>query len=94
MSAAGSLKTEQAILTRFQELRNELDAVAARANEIAAELQEHELVLKTLKPLEGGRKCFRLVRAGPLCNIRCYFSYCVVLEAPGGGCMCFRLVRL
>lgn len=61
MSAAGSLKTEQAILTRFQELKNELDAVAARANEIAAELQEHELVLKTLEPLEGGRKCFRLV---------------------------------
>lgn len=74
MSAAGSLKTEQAILTRFQELRNELDAVAARANEIAAELQEHELVLKTLEPLEGGRKCFRLV--GPLTSSdTCHCSY-------------------
>jgi len=60
-----ALKTEQAILSRFQELRNEVDGLASRASDLSAELQEHELVLKALEPLDGGRKCFRLVRAPP-----------------------------
>lgn len=64
MSApAPALKTEQAILGRFQELRNEVDSLASRASDLSAELQEHELVLKALEPLDGGRKCFRLVHA-------------------------------
>ncbi len=60
-----ALKTEQAILSRFQELRNEVDGLASRASDLSAELQEHELVLKALEPLDGGRKCFRLARAPP-----------------------------
>jgi len=33
-----ALKTEQAILSRFQELRNEVDGLASRASDLSAEL--------------------------------------------------------
>jgi prefoldin subunit 2 len=55
------LKTEQAILSRFQELRNELSVLSNRANELSSESQEHNLVLKALEPLDGDRKCYRVV---------------------------------
>ena len=62
MADRNQLPNERAILTRFQELRNEINQMSAKANELAAESQEHELVLKALEPLEGGRKCYRVVR--------------------------------
>ena len=62
MTDRKQLSNEQAILGRFQELRNEISQMSAKANELAAESQEHELVLKALEPLEGGRKCYRVVR--------------------------------
>lgn len=55
------LKTEQAVIGRFQVLRNELNALANRANELAAESREHDLVLKALEPMDGDRKCYRVV---------------------------------
>lgn len=55
------LKTEQAILGRFQELRSELSILSNRANELSAESQEHGLVLKALEPMDGDRKCYRVV---------------------------------
>ena len=62
MTDRKQLNNEQAILGRFQELRNEISQTSAKANELAAESQEHELVLKALEPMEGGRKCYRVVR--------------------------------
>ena len=59
--AQKELNTEQAILGRFQELQNELATLSGQANELAAESQEHELVLKALEPMEGGRRCYRVV---------------------------------
>jgi len=55
------LKTEQAVINRFQELRNELNTLSSRANELAAESREHDLVLKALEPMDGDRKCYRVV---------------------------------
>ena len=63
MANQKALTSEQAILSRFQELRNEISSMGAKANEMAAESQEHELVLKALEPLDGGRRCYRMVRA-------------------------------
>jgi prefoldin subunit 2 len=63
MANQKALPSEQAILSRFQELRNEISAMSAKANEMAAESQEHELVLKALEPLDGGRRCYRMVVA-------------------------------
>lgn len=62
MTDRKQLNNEQAILGRFQELRNEISQMSAKANELAAESQEHELVLKALEHLEGERKCYRVVR--------------------------------
>lgn len=55
------LKTEQAVINRFQELRNELSVLSGRANELASESREHDLVLKALEPMDGDRKCYRVV---------------------------------
>ncbi|EIE27826.1 hypothetical protein COCSUDRAFT_83446 [Coccomyxa subellipsoidea C-169] len=55
------LKTEQAIINRFQELRQELSVLSGRANELASESHEHDLVLKALEPMDGDRKCYRVV---------------------------------
>lgn len=64
--AEKELKTEQAILGRFQELQNELATLSSQANELAAESQEHELVLKALEPMDGGRRCYRVVSRMPM----------------------------
>ena len=61
MADRKAMNNEQAILSRFQELRNEISQMGAKANEMAAESQEHELVLKALEPMEGTRKCYRVV---------------------------------
>ena len=63
MANQKALNSEQAILSRFQELRNEISSMGAKTNEMAAESQEHELVLKALEPLDGARRCYRMVRA-------------------------------
>ena len=59
--AEKELKTEQAILSRFQEMQNELATLSGQANELAAESQEHDLVLKALEPMDGARRCYRVV---------------------------------
>ncbi len=55
------LKTEQEIISKFQELRTRLNNIQGKINELEAELTEHDLVIKTLEPLDKNRKCFRLV---------------------------------
>ena len=60
MSGAG-LNNEQAIVAAFEELINERDNLSAKTAELASDLAEHELVIKTLEPLDTSRKCFRLV---------------------------------
>ncbi len=54
-------KTEQEILQSFQSQRNELRSLAAKIEELASDSAEHGLVLKTLKPMQKERKCFRLI---------------------------------
>lgn len=63
------LKTEQAIINRFQELRQELSVLSGRANELASESHEHDLVLKALEPMDGDRKCYRVVGCPDPCLI-------------------------
>lgn len=59
--AEQQLKTEQDIIRRFQELRMKLNNIHGKINELEAELTEHDLVIKTLEPLDKQRKCFRLI---------------------------------
>ena len=57
----GELKSERDILERFQELKQELNTLASRFNDIESQAQEHESVIKALEPLDNNRKCFRLI---------------------------------
>ena len=62
MSSAGdAAPDEAAILSHFQALRGEVDALWSKITELDLERQEHALVLETLTPLDAGRRCFRLV---------------------------------
>lgn len=59
--AAQQLSSEQAILGAFEQLINERDNLSGKTIELQSELAEHDLVVRTLEPLDAGRKCFRLV---------------------------------
>lgn len=55
------LNNERDIINRFQELKQELNALASKYNDVDNQAQEHESVIKTLGPLDSNRKCFRLI---------------------------------
>lgn len=59
--AAQELKTEQEIVNKFQQLLEERNALSTAAIERRSEVAEHELVVKTLEPLDASRKCFKLL---------------------------------
>ena len=59
--AAPPLADERAIVQAFQALIQERDALGASVIERREEAAEHDLVLRTLEPLDGGRRCHRLV---------------------------------
>ncbi len=46
----------------LSQLLEERDQLTSMSLERQQEVAEHDLVIKTLEPLEAGRKCFRLVR--------------------------------
>ncbi|XP_054272192.1 prefoldin subunit 2 [Macrosteles quadrilineatus] len=55
------------ILNTFQALRNEQRQLANKISELELDLNEHKIVIDTLKDLDGDRKCFRMV-GGVLCE--------------------------
>lgn len=58
---AGEPKSEQEVVARFQQLLNERDQLTSAQIDQQAKLAEHDLVIKTLEPLDAERRCFRLV---------------------------------
>ncbi|CAB0010615.1 unnamed protein product [Nesidiocoris tenuis] len=61
-----TLSTEE-IYSGFQQLRYEQQAIIQKIHEVQMDLNEHQIVLDTLKDLDGDRKCFRLI-GGVLCE--------------------------
>lgn len=55
------IKTEQQVIAKFQELRQGVNVLWNKVNDLESEAQEHELVIKALEPMDPQRKCFRLV---------------------------------
>ncbi|KTF95459.1 hypothetical protein cypCar_00041244 [Cyprinus carpio] len=51
---------EQVVAT-FQRMRQEQRGMASKAAELEMEINEHSLVIDTLKEVDPSRKCFRLV---------------------------------
>ena len=55
------LSTEAEVLEVFNRLRQEQSSIMSRVAEIENEKHEHTLVKNTLSPLNGDRRCHRLV---------------------------------
>ncbi|RNF20345.1 prefoldin subunit 2 [Trypanosoma conorhini] len=53
--------SEEAIVRRYQQLRQECLSLVSRISELENELHEHKLVAEALRPLNGDRRCHRLV---------------------------------
>ncbi|KAL8906970.1 MAG: hypothetical protein Q9171_006045 [Xanthocarpia ochracea] len=45
----------------YTNYKNNLQQLADRIGNVEQETEEHKLVLETLKPLPGDRKCFRMI---------------------------------
>ncbi|KAH6998311.1 Prefoldin beta-like protein [Ilyonectria sp. MPI-CAGE-AT-0026] len=60
-SAQVSSKKQQDLQVTYSNYKNTLQQIAQRIGDIEQEAEEHKLVLETLEPLSGGRKCFRLI---------------------------------
>lgn len=52
---------QQAVLARHRAMQGELRQVTGKIHELDGERSEHALVEKTIKDLDGGRRCFRMV---------------------------------
>ncbi|ESL11665.1 hypothetical protein TRSC58_00580 [Trypanosoma rangeli SC58] len=53
--------SEEAIVLRYQQLRQECLSLVSRISELENELHEHKLVVEALRPLNGDRRCHRLI---------------------------------
>ncbi|KEG11717.1 prefoldin subunit 2 [Trypanosoma grayi] len=60
-NANNNTLSEEAIVQRYQQLRQECLSLVSRNSELENELHEHKLVAEALRPLNGDRRCHRLV---------------------------------
>ncbi|KAL8304056.1 hypothetical protein RB601_007439 [Gaeumannomyces tritici] len=56
-----SVKKQQELQTQYTNYKDTLQQVARKIGDVEQEAEEHKLVLETLEPLPGDRKCFRLI---------------------------------
>ncbi|USP77169.1 hypothetical protein yc1106_04443 [Curvularia clavata] len=61
MASQAQLKKQQELQTTYQNYKNTLQTIASKIGDIEQESEEHKLVLETLQPLSGDRKCFRMI---------------------------------
>eukprot|EP00775_Hariotina_reticulata_P000314 gene314-526_t len=54
-------KSEQEVVSRFQQMRQAVRMTWEKLNDIEAEAAEHDLVIKQLEPMDKSRKCFRMI---------------------------------
>ncbi|QPH01014.1 hypothetical protein C2857_005200 [Epichloe festucae Fl1] len=54
-------KKQQDLQSTYSNYKNTLQQIAQKIGDIEQEAEEHKLVLETLEPLSGERKCFRLI---------------------------------
>lgn len=56
-----SQESKQEIVLKYQQMKQELQALQSKVMELEGEKEEHQLVISTLTPLDKDRKCFRLI---------------------------------
>ncbi|OOF97171.1 hypothetical protein ASPCADRAFT_205982 [Aspergillus carbonarius ITEM 5010] len=54
-------KRQQELQLQYSNYKNTLQQLAQKIGDIEQEAEEHKLVIETLDPLPGDRKCFRMV---------------------------------
>ncbi|KAJ3200471.1 hypothetical protein HDU82_008888 [Entophlyctis luteolus] len=59
--AAAARPSDQEIVAQFNAMKQELQSIASKLGELEQEKDEHKMVVDTMAPLNGDRKCFRLV---------------------------------
>ncbi|XP_046485296.1 prefoldin subunit 2-like [Neodiprion pinetum] len=60
-------KSNEEIFAGFQTLRNEQRVMANKLSEMEIEMNEHKIVIDTLKNVDPSRKCYRMI-GGILCE--------------------------
>ncbi|CAG8461942.1 2237_t:CDS:2 [Paraglomus brasilianum] len=60
MSSSRKL-SDQELTAKFNNMKSDLNNLAQKIGELEGETEEHKAVIETLSPLNGDRKCFRLV---------------------------------
>jgi len=53
--------TQDQIIMKFNQMRQEQRIVVNKISELEAEVSEHSVVIETLKNVDSERKCFRMV---------------------------------
>merc|ERR1712000_54186 len=54
-------KKQQELQQQYSNYKNTLQQIASKIGDVESEAEEHKLVLETLEPLPGDRKCFRMI---------------------------------
>nr|XP_033780249.1 prefoldin subunit 2 [Geotrypetes seraphini] len=60
-SGSGKALSAEQVVAGFNRLRQEQRGMASKAAELEMELNEHSLVIDTLKEVDPNRKCYRMV---------------------------------
>ncbi|GJJ73859.1 prefoldin subunit 2 [Entomortierella parvispora] len=60
-SSKAARPSDQELTQTYNSMKSELTSLAQKIGELETESDEHTLVVDTLSPLDGDRKCFRLV---------------------------------
>ncbi|CAH2228371.1 jg26003, partial [Pararge aegeria aegeria] len=60
-SKSGKSKSNEEVFAGFQNLRSEQRQLANKISELEMDLNEHKIVIETLRGVELARKCFRMV---------------------------------
>jgi len=58
---AAPAKRQQDLQVQYSTYKNTLQQIAQKIGDVEQEAEEHKLVLETLEPLSGERKCFRMI---------------------------------
>ncbi|KAF2201448.1 Prefoldin beta-like protein [Delitschia confertaspora ATCC 74209] len=61
MASQVAVKKQQELQNTYSTYKNTLQTIASKIGDIEQETEEHKLVLETLEPLPGDRKCFRMI---------------------------------
>ncbi|KAK3329351.1 Prefoldin beta-like protein [Apodospora peruviana] len=61
MASQVSAKKQQDLQLQYTTYKNTLQQIAQKIGDVEQEAEEHKLVLDTLQPLSGDRKCFRMI---------------------------------